>query len=59
MESKERILDFTEKLSNKEGSQEQERNNRIINSAVAYMAAFAIVYVSFYLVSSLFANIYP
>ena len=48
MDSKERILDFTEKLSNKENSQEQERNNRIINSAVAYMAAYAIVYVSFY-----------
>jgi hypothetical protein len=56
MDSKERILDFTEKLSNKENSQEQERNNRIINSSVAYLAAFAIVYVSFYLVSSLFAK---
>ena len=56
MDSKERILDFTEKLSNKENSQEQERNNRIINSSVAYLAAFAIVYVSFYVISSLFAK---
>jgi hypothetical protein len=56
VESKEKILDFTEKLPNREGSAEQERNNRIINSAVAYMAAFSIAYVSFNVVTSLFAK---
>ncbi len=56
MDSKDRVLDFTEKLPGREGSIEQERNNRIINSAVAYMAAFAISYVSFNVVTALFAK---
>lgn len=50
------IIDFTEKLPGKINSEEQERNNRIINSSVAYMASFAIVYVSFFIVTSLFAK---
>jgi hypothetical protein len=58
MESNERSLDFTEKLSSRGGSTEQERNNRIINSAIAYLAAFTIVYVGFNLVTALFAKRY-
>jgi hypothetical protein len=58
MESKDRLLDFTEKLSTRGGSSEQERNNRIINSAIAYLAAFSIVYVSFNVVTALFAKRY-
>jgi hypothetical protein len=56
VESKEKLLDFTEKLPSREAAVEQERNNRIINSAVAYMAAFTIVYVSFNVITSLFAK---
>jgi hypothetical protein len=55
---KERNLDFTERLSSKGSAGEQERNNRIINSAIAYLAAFTIVYVSFNLVTALFAKRY-
>lgn len=58
MESKDRLLDFTEKLSTRGGSGEQERNNRIINSVIAYLAAFSIVYVSFNVVTALFAKRY-
>ncbi len=58
MEAKDRVIDFTEKLPGREGTFEQERNNRIINSAVAYMAAFAIAYVSFNVITSLFAKRY-
>lgn len=58
MESNDRSIDFTEKLSSRGGSTEQERNNRIINSAIAYLAAFTIVYVSFNVVTSLFAKRY-
>ena len=58
MESKDRLLDFTEKLSTRGDSTEQERNNRIINSVIAYLAAFTIVYVSFNVVTALFAKRY-
>ena len=56
MDYSDEIIDFTEKLPGKVNSEEQERNNRIINSSVAYMASFAIVYVSFFFVTSLFAK---
>ncbi|MEX1187838.1 MAG: hypothetical protein WED33_01170 [Bacteroidia bacterium] len=56
--SSDRNLDFTEKISNRHGIGEQERNNRIINSAIAYLAAFTITYVSFNLVTALFAKRY-
>lgn len=56
MEQGENIIDFTEKLPGRTFSAEQERNNRIINSSVAYMASLAIVYISFFLVTALFAK---
>jgi hypothetical protein len=56
METGDGIIDFTEKLPGKVNSAEQERNNRIINSSVAYMASVAIVFVSFYLVTAFFAK---
>lgn len=55
---KERNLDFTEKISSRGNAGEQERNNRIINSAIAYLAAFTIAYVSFNIVTALFAKRY-
>lgn len=55
---RERDLDFTERISSRGNAGEQERNNRIINSAIAYLAAFAIVYVSFNIVTALFAKRY-
>jgi hypothetical protein len=58
METQERILDFTEKLPNRVLSGEQERNNRIINSTIAFLASYTIVYVSFQVVSALFAKRY-
>jgi len=56
MEPNESLMDFTEKLPGKTLEGDQERNNRIINSAIAYMAAFAIVYVSFFVITALFAR---
>lgn len=56
METGDGIIDFTEKLPGKVNSAEQERNNRIINSSVAYMASVAIVFVSFYLITAFFAK---
>jgi len=58
MESKERILDFTEKLPTRVLTGEQERNNRIINSTIAFLASYTIVYVSFQFVTALFAKRY-
>jgi hypothetical protein len=58
MTSSDRNLDFTEKISSRHGSGEQERNNRIINSTIAYLAAFTITYVSFNIVTALFAKRY-
>jgi hypothetical protein len=55
---KERNLDFTERISSRGNAGEQERNNRIINSAIAYLAAFSIVYVSFNIVTALFGKRY-
>lgn len=57
-QSSDRSLDFTEKISSRQGSGEQERNNRIINSTIAYLAAFTISYVSFNIVTALFAKRY-
>jgi hypothetical protein len=50
------IIEFSEKLPGKINSPEQERNNRIINSSVAYMASLATVYISFFLITSLIAK---
>ncbi len=58
LSGRERDLDFTERISSRGNAGEQERNNRIINSAIAYLAAFAIVYVSFNVVTALFAKRY-
>lgn len=57
-QNSDRNLDFTEKISSRHGSGEQERNNRIINSTIAYLAAFTISYVSFNIVTALFAKRY-
>ena len=57
-QTSDRNLDFTEKISSRHGSGEQERNNRIINSTIAYLAAFTISYVSFNIVTALFAKRY-
>jgi hypothetical protein len=58
MESKERILDFTEKLPTRVLTGDQERNNRIINSTIAFLASYTVVYVSFQFVTALFAKRY-
>ncbi|MBX7202504.1 MAG: hypothetical protein IT240_09285 [Bacteroidia bacterium] len=56
MESGHHILEFTEKLPGKEQSNDQERNSRIVNSAISYLAAYVIVYVFFHLVTALVAK---
>jgi hypothetical protein len=56
MESGEHILEFTEKLPGRDKADEQERNNRIINSTVSYLAAYVIVYVVFHFATALVAK---
>jgi hypothetical protein len=58
MESGQHTLDFTEKLSDKSFSDKVERNNRIINSAIAYLAAYSITYVFFQVLTALFSRKY-
>lgn len=58
MELNERNTDLTEKLSSRQNAGEQERNNRIINSTIAFLASLTVVYVSFNLVTALFAKRY-
>jgi len=58
MESGIQTLDFTEKLSDKSFSEKVERNNRIINSAIAYLAAYSITYVFFQVITAVFSRRY-
>ena len=58
LESGDSLLDFTERLPGKAVIGEQDRNNRIINSSMACLGAYSIVYVSFNLITSLFAKRY-
>jgi len=58
LESGDGLLDFTEKLPGKSTVGDEERNNRIVNSSVACLAAFSIVYISVQMVTALVGKYY-
>ena len=56
METGEHLLEFTEKLPGKDQQADNERNNRIINSTISYLAAYVSVYVFFHLATAFVAK---
>lgn len=56
LEPGEYLIDFTERFPGKTANEKEARNARIINSTVAYLAAFVTVYVSFYFFTAVWAK---
>ena len=56
MEDRDQIIEFTEKLHDKPELTSNERTNRIVNSTVAFVASYAIIYILFYFITAIYAK---
>lgn len=56
MDENEQVIEFTERLHSKSDPRQNESTIKIVNSTIAFVASYALIYILFYFVTALFAK---